>query len=112
MGCLGVPAARPSGKRRNGGDRWPSIPNYITRRGATSSPDGPAWGTRAPLCFMFDDKLFCWRIMVIAIMSNDIEPLNDSQSQAVKFLLKNWIQFKGLDCYTVHSHANVTKSTV
>jgi len=38
--------------------------------------------------------------MVIAIMSNDSEPQNDSQSQAVKFLLKNWIQFMGLDCYT------------
>lgn len=62
--------------------------------------DGPAWGMRASLCFMCDDKLFCWRIMVNVIMSNDGEPQKDSQSQAVKFLLKNWTQFMGLDCDT------------
>lgn len=38
--------------------------------------------------------------MVIAIMSIDSKTQNDSQSQAVKLLLKNWIQFIGLDCPT------------
>lgn len=62
--------------------------------------DGPRpRDARAPLCFMFDDKLFCCGIMVNAITSNDGEPQNDSQSQAVRFLLKNWIQFIGFDCY-------------
>ena len=61
--------------------------------------DGPSRGTWGPPCFMFDDKLFFWGIMVNAIMSNDGEPQNHSQSQAVRFLLKNWIQFIGFDCY-------------
>lgn len=38
--------------------------------------------------------------MVNVIMSNDGEPQKDSQSQAVRFLLKNWTQFMGLDCDT------------
>lgn len=38
--------------------------------------------------------------MVNAIISNDSEPQNHSQSQAVRFLLENWIQFIGLECNT------------
>lgn len=50
--------------------------------------DGPAWGVWAPLCFTFDDKLFCWRIMVNAIMSNDGEPQNDSQKSSCEVLIE------------------------
>ena len=58
IGSLGVPGACPSGKRRNGADRLPSIPNYIPRGGAGALSEGPAWGGGF-LGFRFDDKLFC-----------------------------------------------------
>lgn len=38
--------------------------------------------------------------MVNVIMSIDGEPQPHLQSQAVRFVLKNWTQFMGLDCYT------------
>lgn len=40
-------------------------------------PVAPSLGYRGPLCFVFDDKLFCCRIMVNVIMSIDGEPEND-----------------------------------
>lgn len=73
IGLSGRSSVCPSGKRRNEGDRWPSIPNYMTRR----VPVAPSLGYRGPLCFVFDDKLFCCRIMVNVIMSIDGEPEND-----------------------------------
>ncbi len=77
---LGVPVMHPSGNGQNGGNRRPSIPNYMNKGAILPLSDGLVWSMWVSLYWMFHDKLFYRRIVVNAIISNDVESKSFSES--------------------------------
>lgn len=68
--CQGILAVHPGGKRWNRGNLWPSIPNYLSRRGTVSSK---LWS--APWYALCSNENFYIFLLLEALWSMQLHPV-------------------------------------